>query len=277
MYVATVDCQLKNAPREFSQSLRNTGFAILKNHPIDVSLFETIYKEWEKFFKSETKHQYLYNRETQQGYFPFRSENAKDSPYKNLSEFFNVYGHGLYPKEVSDSALRVYRELSLYAETLLSWLQSDIPEEISKNFPMTLPEMVKNTTMNLMRIIHYPPLEMGVEPGALRSAAHEDINLITLLPTASTAGLQVKDLKGNWHDTFPEPGTLIINAGDMLQLLTNHYYISTTHQVVNPANSANVSRISMPLFVHPNNEVRLSEDYTAGEYLFKRLRENGVL
>ena len=43
--------------------------------------------------------------------------------------------------------------------------------------------------MNLLRIIHYPPLPDDVEPGEVRAAAHEDINLITLLVTGTEPGL----------------------------------------------------------------------------------------
>jgi hypothetical protein len=36
-------------------------------------------------------------------------------------------------------------------------------------------------------------------------------------------------------------------------------------------------RYSMPLFIHPRPEVRLSERHTAGSYLEERLREIGLL
>ena len=36
-------------------------------------------------------------------------------------------------------------------------------------------------------------------------------------------------------------------------------------------------RFSMPLFLHPRGDVRLSEKHTARSYLEERLREDGVL
>jgi len=47
--------------------------------------------------------------------------------------------------------------------------------------------------------------------------------------------------------------------------------------VVNPDSAANVSRYSIPMFVHPRPDARLSERYTAGEYLQQRLREIGLI
>ena len=40
--------------------------------------------------------------------------------------------------------------------------------------------------------------------------------------------------------------------------------------------SNNDSRYSMPLFLHPRNEVVLSKKYTAGNYLNERLEEIGL-
>ena len=56
----------------------------------------------------------------------------------------------------------------------------------------------------MLRLIHYPALDKAFPKGAVRAAAHEDINLITLLPAATATGLQVKDSDGQWQDvTIP--------------------------------------------------------------------------
>ena len=38
----------------------------------------------------------------------------------------------------------------------------------------------------------------------------------------------------------------------------------------------NKSRYSMPLFLHPRDDVILSEKYTAGSYLKERIKEIGL-
>ncbi|RYZ65664.1 MAG: isopenicillin N synthase family oxygenase, partial [Proteobacteria bacterium] len=74
------------------------------------------------------------------------------------------------------------------------------------------------------------------------------------------------------------PGDLAINAGDMLQMASGGYYISTTHRVVNPSGpEAYQPRYSMPLFLHPRSDVKLSKTHTALMYLEERLREIGLL
>ena len=142
----------------------------------------------------------------------------------------------------------------------------------------------------IMRIIHYPPLGDDVLPGAVRSAEHEDINFITLLVTATADGLEVMDHDGSWIKVEGDATHIIVDSGDMLQNLTNGLFKSTTHRVVNPANSTE-RRFSMPMFVHPRNEIDLTprpefieltggkalfQSITAGDYLHQRLVEIGL-
>ena len=86
-----------------------------------------------------------------------------------------------------------------------------------------------------------------------------------------------KDKNGNWHQITTDPGTIIVNIGDMLKEVSGGYYPSTTHRVVNPSSEINNdSRYSMPLFLHPRDEVKLSKNYTADTYLKERLLEIGL-
>ena len=63
----------------------------------------------------------------------------------------------------------------------------------------------------------------------------------------------------------------------MLQMASNGYYPSTTHRVINPnTENKNSARMSMPLFLHPKDNILLSENFTAGDYLNQRLKEIGL-
>ena len=59
MDVKVVDYRSPNAPREFTESLRNTGFAVLVNHPINYDDVLQLQSEWLDFFKSERKWEFL--------------------------------------------------------------------------------------------------------------------------------------------------------------------------------------------------------------------------
>ncbi|MGI9464473.1 MAG: 2OG-Fe(II) oxygenase family protein, partial [Aestuariivirgaceae bacterium] len=159
---------------------------------------------------------------------------------------------------------------------LLRWIDQESPASVREKFSEPLTGMVAGSEQNLLRVLHYPPLAEDVEPGEVRAAAHEDINLITLLVSGSEPGLQARDTEGNWHEVPCHSGMITVNAGDMLAKASRNYYPSTPHRVVNPPAQANRSRYSMPLFVHPRPEVQLDEQQTAGEYLDQRLREIGL-
>ena len=277
MNVRKVNYKDETAPREFTRSLRQTGFSVLTDHPIDMSLIETVYSEWAAFFGSNKKDKYLFDPTKQDGYFPFMTENAKGQSIKDLKEFFHIYSWGRYPEELSNNTRNLYDQLIELTSTLLGWIQEQTPEDVRSLFSIPLPEMIVDSKTNLLRIIHYPPLNGNEQDGAIRGAAHEDINLITLLVAGTQPGLQVKDTYGNWHDVSCDPGCLAINTGDMLQEASKGYFPSTTHQVINPGkNIENESRFSMPLFLHPRDEVVLSDSYTARSYLDERLQEIGL-
>jgi isopenicillin N synthase-like dioxygenase len=104
---------------------------------------------------------------------------------------------------------------------------------------------------SVMRLLHYPPLGEGAPEGAIRAAAHGDINTITLLLGAEEAGLELLTKQGEWLPIPAEKGALVINVGDMLERQTNGRLRSTTHRVVNPrGEAAKRARYSMPFFLH---------------------------
>lgn len=278
MNVQRIDASAPTAAQEFAKSLKNTGFAVIYNHSISQKLINDTYEEWQAFFKSKDKDKeaYTFKRETQDGFFPKSiSETAKGAKAKDIKEFFQYYPWGQYPESMSQNTKRLYEELQNLAIKLLEWTQAGLPEEVKNKLSMPLSQMIKGTRKNMLRILHYPPLQGTESSSAIRAAAHGDINLITLLVGATNNGLQVKDNQDNWHDVPTDMDSIAVNIGDMLEMCTQGYYKSTLHRVVNPELD-NESRLSMPLFLHPQADVLLKENFTADQYLKERLTELGV-
>lgn len=278
MNVRVVDYRAPDAAEQFTRSLHETGFGVLVNHPVPQDLVEKIYADWLSFFGTEAKHDFAFSVEKQDGYFsPEISETAKGHTQKDIKEYFHVYPWGRIPAELRDDAMRYYDVANGLAAELLSWVERYTPADIAAHYSEPLSGMIQDSKKTLLRVLRYPPLT-GMEPaGSLRAAAHGDINLLTILPAANEPGLQVQDMNGDWVDVPCDFGMLIINIGDMLEEASRGYYPSTQHRVVNPSGEgATKSRVSLPLFLHPRDEVVLSERYTAGAYLDERLRELGV-
>src|SRR5688500_15566753 len=135
MQVGVVDFQSPTAPADFTRSLRETGFAVITNHPLPQALVQQIYDEWLAFFQSDAKHKYRFSDEKQDGYFgPDVSETAKGHTKRDLKEFFHVYPWGQYPTEVSDAAFRYADQATEIAKTLLGWVEDNTPAEVAEKF-----------------------------------------------------------------------------------------------------------------------------------------------
>jgi isopenicillin N synthase-like dioxygenase len=281
--------------------LKDYGFITLVDHPISEDLLKKAYALSEQFFNlpAKTKEKYaLKDNGFQRGYTPFGTEHAKDSPVADLKEFWHVgrnlspehrynslYPKNLWPDEVADFGdifSKIYSALETCGDLILEALT--LPLELEKTF-------FKKMTVDgnsILRLLHYPPLPPDRDPRSIRAAAHEDINLITILVSASASGLELKDRDGTWLPIESKPNALIVDSGDMLARLTNNVIPSTTHRVVNPPN-AKTSRYSMPFFMHPHPEAMLSclpscrgegakfPDILAEDFLKQRLREIGLL
>jgi isopenicillin N synthase-like dioxygenase len=274
----TIDYRASHAPQAFAQSLQKVGFAILSHSPISNDLIHRTYAEWQLFFNSEEKNQYTFDPQVQSGYFPLQTEQAKGHTTPDLKEFFHVYPDHPLPAGMSDVTWQLFAQFQQLATELLDWVEQQAPPAIRATFTQPLSAMIANSQETLLRLLHYPPLPAVIPPRAVRAAAHEDINLITLLPAATAVGLELLDPQGQWQPVRCDRTDLVINVGDMLQLASQGYYRSTTHRVVNPPGSAGQqSRLSMPFFLHPRPEVILAAGKTARQYLQERLREIGLV
>ena len=293
--------------KQLGEAYNNIGFVAVKNHGLSDEISDQLYKSVKSFFDlpDETKQKYIVpDIGGQRGYTAKGKEHAKGRNVGDLKEFYHI-GQQLndetlerlgYPKNVFPSEVAEFREYTTIAyETLL-----DAGIQMLRAIALYLgldelyfDDKVKHGN-SILRPIHYYPIPnpKEVPEGAVRAAAHGDINLITLLMGASADGLQVLRKDGKWISVTALPGQIVVNVGDMLERLTNKKLKSTTHRVVNPPKELmHTSRYSIPFFMHPVSEMdltclpsciddnypKLFEDITAGEFLTQRLREIGLI
>lgn len=98
MTLEPIDFQAPDAAQRFVESLRTIGFGVLTNHPIAQPLVEKIYADWQGFFHSNEKKQFIFNSKTQDDFFPASiSETVKGHSVKDIKEYFHVYPWGQIP------------------------------------------------------------------------------------------------------------------------------------------------------------------------------------
>ena len=287
---------------ELGRSFEQYGFAVIRDHGIPQSLIDRAEGLSKEFFAlpEDVKNAYhIPGTGGARGYTPFGTEKAKDAQVHDLKEFWHVGrelpdGHDLaeymadnvWPTEIAG-----FRETFLDLFAAFEKAGGRVLEGIALH--LGLPRDFFASTVedgnSVMRLLRYPPLEGEEAEGAIRAAAHGDINTITLLLGAEEAGLELLTSHGDWKAIAPPEGALVVNIGDMLERLTNGKLRSTTHRVVNPrGESAYRARYSMPFFLHfrpdyvietlpscidPKDPGNHPETISSHDFLMQRLRE----
>ncbi len=303
-------------PSDFGEALvksfRETGFAVLTDHPIPQETIDEALSAAKAFFMLPDNTKRAYHDPKgggQRGYTPFGVENAKGAQKADLKEFwhtgrgFDTEGADLQAKGMDMAAImpptpsvseieafdaNTEALFDAFDETGQSIL-SAIARAIGLEADWFSPRVKQGNS--ILRLLHYPALTTPPPAGSVRAGAHEDINVITLLLGAEEAGLEVLHKSGEWLSINPPEGALVINVGDMLQRLTHDYLPSTTHRVVNPSpERAAHPRYSMPFFLHFAPDVLIEPlpvfvkpghpaypPITAQDYLTERLQEIGLI
>lgn len=290
--------------RGVGESLADIGFFALANHGVPAELTTSAYDAARAFFALPPERKQRYHRagaKGQRGYTGFGTEHAKDARAADLKEFWQVgrvdvpdahevhqpFGPNLWPDEdvagFRPVMTALYRALDQLGRMCLEAAALYLGE------PAATFAAMADDSDTIVRVIYYPPT-LDAPPGAVRSAAHEDINLITLLSGATSDGLELLRRDGTWMPVHVSFDHIVVDAGDMLQNLTNGLYKSTTHRVVNPRDATS-DRYSMPCFIHPRKSVDLTPmasavartggaarypSLDAGAYLIQRLAEIGL-
>lgn len=282
--------------RVLGDALGSYGFCAVKDHGLTPGLIDEVYGAMRDVFAQPTEQKersVIAESHGNRGYVGRGKEHAKGSTVGDLKEFWHVGrelpalgagGRNAWPDHPTfqSKSLALYGELEQVALRLLQAIAAGLklPED-------SFSSMVEGGN-SILRMIHYPPLQELYTPGAVRSAAHEDINMLTLLCESTHAGLELLTKDGRWMSVDTPPGQLIVDTGDMMQRVTRGAMRSTTHRVVNPK-TGDTARYSIPFFAHPRPECVLkplgegvsgfagdTSPITAKDFLEQRLRENGL-
>ncbi len=113
-------------------------------------------------------------------------------------------------------------------------------------------------TISIMRVFKYFPYEIAHSSEAgtrtrIGSSPHTDWGFLTLiLQDHQPDGLEAF-VRGRWQSVPSRTGTILVNCGDYLSMLTEGRYISPLHRVTTSAKE----RISFVLFFYPSFDSRV--------------------
>ena len=290
-------------------SLRRWGFVSISGHGIKPELLDEAYAAARKTFALSDQIKSRYEDVEggrQRGYTPLLMERAKGQSLGDLKEFWHIGRElsdnhpyrmngsmrpNLFPEETprfKSAMSRLYTTMDELAHRMLRVIELYLKIDAGRLSALA------DEGNSVLRVLHYPALDAFEEraEGSVRAAAHEDINLLTLLPAATEPGLQLLTHEGDWLDITPPAGAIILDTGDMMSAVTCGALPATTHRVINPAGTDASARLSMPFFMHPRPDAHLDAlvkskgernggsveglGLTAAEFLSRRLEENGL-
>lgn len=286
-------------------ALTEIGFFAVRNTGVDREVIRQAYAQAETFFKKDPNfkaNNFVQESKGQRGFVP--GEIAKGSRAKDYKEYYHI-GRELPAEDLNlplnvwpdqdgfkEAMTTLYTELDKYVVPLQEAIVMTINQHASTKIASdTFHHMTKNGD-TLLRALYYPALSQEqidkLEHPLLWAAEHTDIDLLAILPFATEKGLQVQ-LKGQWLNVIVPDDAFVVNAGDMLENLTNGLFVSARHRV--QAQEPHKDRFSMVLFVHPTNASSLApfeacieqtggvQKYAPGtrqEFLWERLLELNI-
>lgn len=305
-YTSGDSSKRENFIKSFGDSFSNMGFAIVRNHGVTAELKAKLMATSKAFFELDVETKLMYEDLAlagQRGYISKLRESAKGVSVPDIKEFYHI------GQTVTDGDLikNEYPD-NIWPEEVTNF--ETVCQEVYKTFARTGDNLLKSTALylgldedyfsskihngnSILRLLHYYPVTdlSQIPAGAIRAAAHGDINLITLLMGGSAEGLQAQTLSGDWISVSPKEDEIVVNIGDMLARLTNNKFRSTQHRVISPKEESWLTpRYSTPFFLHPRSDMDLTclescidennpkayIDMTAGEFLTERLIELGL-
>lgn len=266
------------------RACKEVGFLYLKGEQFNFNYVQNLIAVTQAYFKQdiETKMKhYIGLSHNHSGYVPIGEEQFAGNSY-DLKEAYDInYDYQGTKKDCPLLGPTLWPENEIFKTTVSLYYQHlrDISQQIFRGFALAL-ELNEDffddkltEAPSQLRLIHYP-YNPDIQD-AEGIGAHTDYECFTLLlPTA--AGLQVLNKQGQWIDIPLIENTLVMNIGDMMEILSNGKYLATKHRV----KKVSEERYSFPLFCACNYDTIIepviktqSPKYNAiigGEHLFNQ-------
>jgi len=244
-----------------------TGFFVIKNHGVDWSIVENAFGSVKEFFSLPMEVKMKVHQSLSPSYMGYEQPyytNVDRLKKGDLKESMtSAYDPFLDPAGVKDQMPELIRRKNLWPDpndalTLQPCLEAyrtaclNLVRQLAGLMAKTIGEQEdffeKKSTYPIagIRALYYPPQEASDEDET-GLGAHTDVQLVTMIAQDpyDASGLEVLNAAGEWISPKLEPGTFVVNLGDMMGRLTNDFFLSTIHRV---RNKSGQGRYSLPFF-----------------------------
>ncbi|KAI4308237.1 hypothetical protein L6164_031334 [Bauhinia variegata] len=250
--IPTIDFTNWDDP-EVAESIYNAaikqGFFQIVNHGIPIKLIEDLKAAVHRFFELPVEEKKFLKENTPSefvrlatSFSPHAEATLEWKDYLQLVYASEEKAKEYWPAVCRDQAVEYMKCAEVFIRRLLKVL-------LKKLNVKDMDKAREHALMGAMILAfnYYPPCP---NPELVSGVGHHsDISSITVLLQDEIGGLYVRASNGDgWIYVPPVEGALVINIGDVLQIMSNDRYKSIEHRVV--ANRSK-TRISLPIFVNP--------------------------
>ncbi|XP_038722915.1 1-aminocyclopropane-1-carboxylate oxidase homolog 1-like [Tripterygium wilfordii] len=232
------------------QACNNWGFFQLVNHGIPTSLLDEMIDGIRRFHEQDIGLKKEFHTRDFSRKVTFLSNfDLYQTAAANWRDTFSCFlaPHPPDPEELPDVCRDVVIEYKEHVTKLGITLFELLSEALGLN-PSHLKDM--DGAEQLLLVGHYYPA-CPAPKSTMGTTQHTDGAVITILLQDQIGGLQIFH-ENQWVDVQPMRGALVVNIGDLLQLISNDRFISATHRVL--ANSVG-PRISVATFFGPPTSI----------------------
>ncbi|TYJ01797.1 hypothetical protein E1A91_A13G179300v1 [Gossypium mustelinum] len=239
-----------NVAKSICDAASAWGFFQIVNHDVPVEVLENVKDATYNFFRlsAEVKNKYSKEHSSSNNVrfgTSFTPQAEKALEWKDYLSLFYVSeeeASALWPPVCRQQVLDYMKKSELVIKQLLQVLMKGLNVNEIDAAKESLLMGSMRTNLNYYPKCPNPELTVGV-------GRHSDVSTLTILLQDEIGGLFVRGNKGDdWIHVPPIKGSLVINVGDALQIMSNGRYRSVEHRVV--ANGSK-NRISVPIFVNP--------------------------
>ncbi|KAK9074558.1 hypothetical protein SSX86_007156 [Deinandra increscens subsp. villosa] len=239
---------------EIRRASSTLGFFQIVNHSIPPTLIGSVIGSMKEFFEQSTEYKMrFYTRDAgksvayRSNFDLFRSKAAcwRDSLQVRMSPA--VLDWEMVPEMCRVAIAEWDKAVTGLGEELMSILCEGLGIKTDKLKELSCLEG-RSIVSHYYPQCPQPELTVGI-------GSHTDPGVLTMVVQNEVGGLLQVKCGDEWADVEAVPGGIVINIGDLLQMMSNNEYKSVEHRVL--ANPVEGARVSSVVFFTPGNRDKL--------------------
>ncbi|KAL8122029.1 hypothetical protein AgCh_018675 [Apium graveolens] len=238
-----------NVAEQIANAAEQWGFFQIVNHGIPVEVLENVKEATRSFFQLPAEEKIKFSQDNSPtknvrfgtSFIPKAEKALEWKDYLSLFYVSDDESSKFWPSACKNETIEFMKK----SEFVIKWLLKALMQRLNVEDMESKQSLLmgsKRINLNYYPICPNPELTVGV-------GRHSDVSTLTFLLQDNIGGLFVRKMDmDSWIHVPPVNGSIVINVGDALQIMSNGKYKSVEHRVA--ANGSN-NRVSVPIFVNP--------------------------